>query len=405
MRYGDLVKVNAIRQNSQGGEHYVADVIYSRMVYDLDASDQKSQECIRQAELQNGPTVAFICRALAAGNDLLRGNISGWASKLAQLKSSSGEFIAGTSLPVSDVLDDVEDYARWSHISGTSTLSLPHGSYRLPFKHVFMPNRTSEVAGVFVDAKVNGRPISLFFDTGAASTYLYEPDARAAKVLLQSGWTPVTGTTGADSASSLGIANQIQLGDITLRHWPIVALKGARLGAIGLDVMSRLGPMLITHDGVQLLSADASAIPCEQPIVLASPLTGFGGGLRFPVTIDGQPEFAALDTGASNYLMKVGAAEGEMESSKKKDIQTANGVTTVTYAEKRVSLIAGPIRSAVTAQIFAGHKLDFMYSLGSDFLKDANVFIDFSSHRACILPKEGGAADASTNHRDVSQSK
>lgn len=404
MRAGDLEKIETIRRAAHGPDFYISDVIYSRMTGDLEASDSKARECVRQAELQDGPSTAFICKALMAGNNLMHGNIAEWATKLAQLKSFSGEFIEGTRLPVRSVLDDVDDFSRWTHIPVASILNSPKRPYRLPFKHVFSPGGMDDISGVFLDIQMNGHPVTLSFDTGSFSTIISTADARAAKIPLQQGWVVVQGTTGANTSSSLGIAKQVHIGDIALSQWPVVSLPDARLGAIGLDVMSHLGPMLITYDGVQLLSRDEmEAISCQKPIALSSLLTGWVGGLRFPVTIDGAPHMALLDTGSSSYLTKMGGQTDEMSPARQKDIQTANGRFTTNYSEKKVSLIAGPIRTSVTAEILPVPKLDYEYSLGSGFLKDANVFIDFSSRRACILPKDITKSDVSVIRPDAPQ--
>lgn len=406
MRSGDLARIEAIRRSAHGPDFYIADVVYSRMTGDLDASDRKASECVRQAELQDGPSTAFICRALAAGNDLMRGHVAEWAAKLAQLKSSSGDFIEGTRFPVRSVLDDVVDFSMWAHTPVASVLNSPERPYWLPFKHVFLSSRVDEISGVFLDVKVNGHSVALSFDTGSFSTIISTSDARAAKMPLQDGWVVVQGTTGANTSSSLGIATQLQIGAITLSQWPVVSLPDARLGAVGLDVMSHLGPMLLTYDGVKLLSSgQESAISCQQPIALSSLLTGWVEGLRFSITVDGRQHIALLDTGSSSYLTKMGGQADDTWPAREKDIQTANGRFTAKYSEKDVTLIAGPIHKAVTAEMRPGPKLNYEYALGSGFLKDANVFIDFSSHRACILPKEAGKSDASATSPDPSQSK
>lgn len=406
MASGDLKKAEDALRFSQGANHYIADVVYSRMTYDLDASDRKSEECVRQAGLHDDPSTVFICRALAAGNDLMRGDIAGWANKLAQLKASSGKLVPGTSFATRNVLADVEDYTSWVRTPHSSVLDPLKRSYNLPLKHAFGPASASELPGVFVNVLVNGHPLTLSFDTGSFMSILSESSASAANISIQSGWFTIRSTNGAEASSSLGIAKKISIGGITLNQWSMAVLPGARFGAVGLDVISRLGPMLITYDGVRLLSREATAaIPCQQTIILSSLLTGTVGGLRFPITIDGKPHIAMLDTGSSGYLTRIGGEADEVTDARLKDIQTVNGRFTVSYAEKRVSLIAGPIHTSVTAEIRPGPKLDYEYALGSSFLKDANVFIDFSSHRACILPKEAGKSDASATSPDPSQSK
>ncbi|GLQ90912.1 retropepsin-like aspartic protease [Dyella flagellata] len=387
MSVGDQEKVENLRATGSPPLRVVAEAVAPRMRFDLDKSDKKVADCLRYAEVDNrAPTVAFICHALKAGNSFLRGDISAWAVQLKELrKDSEANGLDG----LLDAINDVPDYTQWTKIAVHDHLSIGARPILISFKHTAKHENFTADGGIFFDARVNGRAILLGFDTGAIISLLDKGDANKAGMELTRNWLQDGGLQITAGRFSLGTARDMSFGDVVLKNWPVSVGDRAGLGVLGLEAISRMGPLLLSYDGVHLLSEiQSTALACQRDIDVSSGLTGLPARLRFPVIIDGTAQFAVLDTGQTAALAKVDGTDAEMTNTTTMSVQRAGGLSIEeTVGQRSVSLIAGPVHTTMVMTIYKDYKSDYSYALGADFLKYADIFLDFSSRKACILPK------------------
>jgi clan AA aspartic protease (TIGR02281 family) len=89
----------------------------------------------------------------------------------------------------------------------------------------------SSVTNTFlIDAKINGKPLTMTLDTGAFSTAISEAQAKEFGVLCHSQHMIRT-PTGTGTACD-GVARTIQIGSITLHNVELVILPIAHTGAL-----------------------------------------------------------------------------------------------------------------------------------------------------------------------------
>jgi predicted aspartyl protease len=170
-----------------------------------------------------------------------------------------------------------------------------------------MPIQSRDHA-VLVTMVVQGRKLDLLFDTGGGSGVLLARSTAQQLHLPSLGTVTVRGASGKEPARQYK-AETLALGDLNLRGVPIHAVEGELGPFDGVFGVRSLDPYVVTIDfaesALTLMRGKAAQAPppLHGSRVVQLPFHDLGGNMIVPVTIEGHPTWAMIDTGASMDLL------------------------------------------------------------------------------------------------------
>jgi len=298
----------------------------------------------------------------------------------------------------------------WRLLAALSSLALLAGA-----AHAEVPLRWDSTGHVVVPAAVNGKgPFDFILDTGADESAVYAwfarlldlPKGRSGVLSGANGAQPMVGVRVASLTVDGHAIRNIDADTVPDR------VDGAKLaGVAGVDLM--LGQLLAIDFGCNtaaLLPLRDAPVDIAGPgatLVRAGSIRG-GRQLTLPVTVNGAPGVAVLDTGAraTSINLKFALAAGaDPLSSAFRDGEPSRGAT-MTPAAARVGTIgtvrfAGLTRTDVMARVVdlpylqsAGLANSPAMNMGLDLLRGTRLTVDYSSRRFWLAQSRCAASPA-----------
>jgi len=269
-----------------------------------------------------------------------------------------------------------------------------------------VPLRRDSTGHMVVPTMVNGTgPVDFTFDTGADETAVFSWLAKQLH-LPAAGKGQVSGATGSAEMSLSRIAT-LSVDGHELANLSAVTLPdradGPQLGGVvGVDMMA--GRLTVIDFGcgtaaLRPLKSIKSVIGDHAHMVEAGSIPG-GKQLTLPVTINGVPGVAVLDTGDRATIINgefAKAAGLDPQSPAFRDGDPARGVTRQAV-KSRVGPIgtvefAGIVLKSATARVSdlpafdsAGLRHTAVMVLGLDLLQGTRISVDYSARRFWVAP-------------------
>ncbi|WNH51125.1 retropepsin-like aspartic protease [Stenotrophomonas oahuensis] len=244
---------------SKGPARLAARAGYYRVRGDLQQSNKWADACIADAGVKAAPAqgVMYLCRSLRAGNQLLAGDIAGWAKEMLLARGIFQQHIAPTLPPGDEV-------ATLSRLNFEEFLTVPESGVldapvapgtRFP---------VSDRAGVPVirgkieggnDGKKRNIETDFIVDTGASRSHLSRKAALAMGLTVTDGFG--YDSTKPDHPVNIGLASpvDVRLGEIVLRNVSFTVTDDIPAVILGLDLLQRLGPFALKAGQLETLSS------------------------------------------------------------------------------------------------------------------------------------------------------
>lgn len=378
----------------------------ARIRGDLAASSRNAKKCYTSATKyakrnHNFVIFSMSCGELLAGNALLQGKLSVWATTLqrilAENREAADELKAKSGLDDAGILDipgiDLKAYAKLPDV----TIERPvHRTTVLPrvksSKQTVVSARELEELP-YVRISINGVDTIALLDTGTSFSLLPRDQLTALQVHA-SGLnyfaldTSERGTQ--HTRSELAIANRLQIGDVMLRHAPFGIVDGGPV-ILGLDILHRLAPFLrFDDDDVRLYASPPKGV-CTNNLIIQSEPMGF-----MTVALQQQRRTASgaetirlfLDTGMNAETFATGLA-GVTPPGGWSVEQWTNGVGRwdARVGHEHLTLLINGYPRRLTTVVRPTLDLPDAYGLGALILRDFDLGLDFAHHTGCLLPK------------------
>jgi len=261
---------------------------------------------------------------------------------------------------------------------------------------------------LIVPATVNASPDDFVLDTGSQATVITE--AASTRLALSSNGAKPLGLTGVGGQYSLpsmqidslivgGLplhrtggrtGNSIYVGNLrdidTLASSPIGILGQDYLAGFDLDIDA-------AHGFFSLLSVSHCPAFSPWPGYAIKAIRRGPLGLVFPVTVDGQPLEALLDSAAQgSVILASGTAKLNLDSACRDVMIQGVGQERPMGCHHKVTLGIGPetLRDfqVVTTSIPLGDQADMI--IGTDWLQDRHVWISMATNRLLVAQERRG---------------
>ena len=394
-------------QNLAPATHEYAWAAYYRSILDLKDSDTHLNKCLAIGRnlLDRDPVPVLLCGSLLAGNHYIQGDIRGWAMAAADMSYAVTPTIKRITKTSNFVLPGISDIPleKYFHIpsmlpppSSSKTFIIPRQGINLEKSASFSEKAKDGVLEdklpYIIGVQINDAMGPIWFDTGASSTVLGEVTATPSHVKeLPSNFirlnNPFDGQT---VQSHLGVAAKLIPGgkdfqDIGFRNVPLIVSSESKVSALGMNLISRLGSMLIENN--QIVIHPRLPIDCDQQLHVASEPLG-SDVILLNYVINGKNEEIMLDTGDNGYLSASSSASIKGLSQPLSTTRaTFQGIENVHYETTEVTLGAGSHALKRMIRYYPDRKAVAPFVMGSAALEDFNVFLDFDHGKACLLPK------------------
>ncbi|MGY2189598.1 hypothetical protein D3C81_600420 [compost metagenome] len=151
----------------------------------------------------------------------------------------------------------------------------------------------------FIDVKAaNGHSVRFIVDTGAPQTRINYATAKlmGVRLLTDSHYAYSTFYGESDLAAKLGVLDALSIGASEFRN--VLVFVSDRDNLLGLDLISKLGPLKLTRKTLEL--NPARAVRCDSPITYIR--LDINQRLTIPARLDNRATFAIVDTGNVDYL-------------------------------------------------------------------------------------------------------
>lgn len=408
MAKGTYEELQALAKQDLPAEmHEYALAAYYRSIFDLNDSNAHLKKCLAVGKdmLERNPVPVLLCGSLLAGNHYIQGDIRRWAIAAANTRDAVTPVIARETKTSNFVLPGISDIPleNYFNVSPMMPPALPEKNIVIPRQRINL-ERTASFSkktkdGVLLDqlpyvigVLINDAMVPIWFDTASSSTVLGEFTAEPSHVKEDpANFVHINNPFDGQAVQShLGVAGRLIPGgkgfeDIGFRNAPLVISPESKVSALGMNLISRLGSMLIEHD--QIVIHPRASIHCEEQLHVASEPLG-SSLILLTYSINGSNQEIMLDTGDNAYLSATSSASVK-ESSPPLSMRRASfqGIEEIHYQTTQVTLGTGSHAINRTIQYFPDRKAVAPYVMGSAALEDFDVFLDFDHGKACLLPK------------------
>lgn len=377
----------------------------ARIRGDIKSSSAYAKKCYETATTQAIEhhkllSYALSCGKLLAGNELLQGKISAWASTLLRVAEENRK-----ALDWAEKLSAADD----DQFLGTPGLDL-HAFAQLPDLVVekshralsTLPRVTSDAkAGVsskelaqlpYVQVTINGRPATALLDTGAYASAI--PSSKVAELGLQAtglAYFQVNDRLYASQPihSKLAMARRVQVGDTVLKNLRFnVVDRGPVI--LGLDALSNMAPFIVMRkDDVQLYGAMPN-IACKNDMQLQSALLG-------PASVAMKQELQS-SKGSYAYPFFLDTGMGvETFASRRSGVRssadwpvtwqtTVSGAHAQTFDHGSLTLLVHGQPYPVSMTVHPQFDIPNVYGFGGFILRKFDLGLDFIHQKGCLLP-------------------
>lgn len=392
---GDVAALRKLQVNASNPVvKKMAEAAERRVLLDLPGTREASDDCIQMAQRATHLAGLTVCGALRAGVEVVAGDLPAWArlTTQAQERVRAAAEKRGKTLGNVDVFTRIPDYAAMANrpapkvdSSGKARIALHTGFVTVASNQEHDGGRVAYPN--MAQLQIDGKTVEVLIDTGSALTIVH-PSAITAPALME-GFT-LSGVLGdSQLRSRIAQPQALQFGPLIISQ-PLVSVS-ERIPAnlLGLDVLSRLGRVVIGKDGLQVLTEGTAAPVCDAPMFSAADLSGTQTVPRLFITVDGKRQEAMLDTGNSGELMEalpIGAAlpPGPVQQSIVQGVQGQQRRTSVSR-ETIVQTLGGPAKLQMSTSE-GNHPSKTRYVLGAGSLRKVSIYLDFITNKACLMP-------------------
>lgn len=367
---------------------------YYRVRGDIAQSNKWADTCIADPGVsgEEGQGLMYLCRSLRAGNRLMEGDIAGWARDMQQVRALYREKIApalGAGEEVGPVtVPAFERFTAWPD-SGKLGAPVAAGTQLA----------VSDRAGISViRGKIRGgrdgigRVIDADFilDTGASRSHLSRKAAQAMGLKVTDGFG--IDTTDPKRPILIGLADpvDVEFDGIKFKDVSFAVIDTMDSNIIGLDLLRRLGPFVLSADRLRVLEA-LPASTCKEPLAITSSLWGGQYGLRLPMRIGQRDELVLLDTGSDVALEASGMdlTGYPLASLVERRKLTMYGPTQVRYAEATAPVTFNGTTAMLQTLVSDQPPMVFPISwrVGFGLRNNYDYYVDVAKGRGCLSPK------------------
>lgn len=367
-----------------------------RVLLDIVGARKASEACLDLAQQKTHLAGLTVCGALRAGIEAASGDLPAWARLTVEaqerVRLAAGE--RGKTVENIDIFTRIPDYAALSKRPTPVVRTTAEGRIPLHTGSVMVATGSSHDGGRvdylnMAQLQIDGKSVEVLVDTGSSLTIVH-PSMLSTPPLMD-GFT-LSGVLGDTSErSALAQPQTIQFGSLIIDQ-PLMAVSDrVPANLLGLDVISRLGRVLVSKAGLQVLAPGSAAPACHSPMFSAMDLSGTRMVPRMFFTVNGKQQEAMLDTGYSGELMEslpIGTAlpPGPLQHSVVQGVQGQQRETSVSR-EVTVQTLGAPARLQMSTYI-GNHPNKTRYVLGGGILRSVSLYLDFIDHRACIVQME-----------------
>ncbi len=378
----------------------------ARIRGDLAASSRNAEKCYASATAHAKRNHNFVifsmsCGQLMAGNALLQGKLSQWASTLRRFMTENREAVdwvkSKSGMDDARILGipgiDLDAYAKLPDV----TVERPaHPTTVLPRVKSSVQTGLSARqlrALPYVRISVNGVDIIALLDTGTSFSLL----PRAWLSVLQMHASELdyfaldTYEHGTQHIrSELAIADRLQIGDVVLRHAPFGIVDDGQV-ILGLDILHKLAPFLrFGDDDVRLYSASPNGACTNNLFVQSEPIGFMSMALQQQRrTASGSEAIRLfLDTGMNVETFATGRAGVTPPGGWSVDrIILPQGRRDVRVGHDHLTLLIDEHPHTLTTLVRPTLDLPNAYGLGALILRNFDLGLDFAHHTGCLLPR------------------
>ena len=379
---------------TKGPARLAARAGYYRVRGDLPQSNKWADACIADAGVKaaRAQGVMYLCRSLRAGNQLLAGDIAGWAKEMLLVRGIFQEHIAPTLPPGDEV-------ATLSRLNFEEFLAVPEsGVLDAPVAPGTRVPVSDRAGAPVIRGKIEGgndgrkRNIETDFivDTGASRSHLSRKAALAMGLTVTDGFG--YDSTKPDHPVRIGLASpvDVRLGEVLLRNVSFTVTDDIPAVILGLDLLQRLGPFVLKEGQLETLSSVPQTI-CQQTATFTSSLWGTQNSLRVPMRIGKRDELVLMDTGTDLPLEMSGVSLATYPKAAliEKQRLTMHGYNRVTYAEASAPVTFNGTTANLPTQMVdqPGMVFPISWKVGYGLRRQFDFYVDVAGGRGCLHSK------------------
>jgi len=354
--------------------HIWAAMALERLHFNLDAATADAERC-EQTLQESQPALALLCGQFHSGNLRLAGHP-------AEANSYENELIERyRNHGVDQELAGMQRYEKQQATLAKLTVDRPAADVSLPLKD-------DNLSPTF-DAKANGHPFELTFDSGASRIVLGEADARrlGVKLIDDQPSGHVGGWLSKNVPTRQGQLDKLELGSITMHNVPVTVVP-RQIALIGADLLAPLGALRVSRKTLLIYGKPSDVPACDTPMLVGTNL--WGNYLRIvpQLLVNDLPHSVMLDTGAGRYLLGTKAALDEVTTLHRGklamgDIGGTHAFANAQSAKVKLTIAGQPIEMyfAIYTDSDEGHAI----TLGAGALRDMDFLLDFGHQHMCFL--------------------
>jgi hypothetical protein len=391
---------------------------YYRSIFQLKSSTKYAKQCYSESmKALPGATVeALRCGELIAGNEGISGHTAAWARSMQKTRDQLYA-IATKSLHTTDVVfpgfgtisDRIDMRSFYDFPDETITgdenpnIAIPRvlPSGERPARESFETPVCQLGIRCFgkylydIKVNVNGHDIVAVIDTGSTTSVVTPTAARVLGVRVnKSPYYELQSSQSVRSSAHLGYVDSIRIKtrdehDIVLKNSKVKVGGQTSHGikmVLGLNVLRELGSVLLKKN-YMVINPNGTSIDCRTPLHIASDTLG-GYSVFFKYPIDGYSQDEMLDTGENQYIFGTSLADAKAVSSQEMETfsEYVTGNVESIYYPAHITLRRGVHAKSMIIAIFKNYDDQYPYVIGDDVLQDFDIFLDFKTARACLIP-------------------
>ena len=367
---------------------------YHRTRGEIAQSNRWADTCIADAAVvaEKSQGVMYLCRSLRAGNRLLEGDIADWAADMQKVRALYQQHVAPSLRAGEEVraitVPAFESFSQWPR-SATLAAPPPAGT-RLPLSaKAGVPVIRGKIRGG-QDGKQRDIDSDFIIDTGATRSHISRKAAQAMGLAVTDNFATDNSRPGQTVAIGLAAPVDVQLGDLHFSNVAFTVTDQIEFNIIGLDLLYRLGPLVLRPTELELLKA-LPAGTCRQPLATTSALWGGQYSLRLPMRIGKRDELVLLDTGTDVALEASGVdlSTYPQASLVQRRRWTMHGLQPVRYAEATAPVTFNGRTVTLQTQVSdqPANVFPISWRVGFGLRDDYDYYVDVAGGHGCLAPR------------------
>lgn len=381
---GNQASLRGVSQSAMGAPAILAQALYQRSLYQLDASSNTVANCAAISQIPHS-TANWSCALILAGNQVLSGDIAGWAHTMDATKKIVLPIVAAqlhrdphdTHIAEFEALPDFSAYFDFPKVS----VKRDSDTFTVPVTWVPSTDSADNIQP-FVTASVNGHALRMAIDTGTSGVILSRQDAALVQVThIHHDWM----LTSQGRATDLGVIENFKIGGVSITNLP-ATLTTSPVSVIGLRGLQFLRAFRLQGDTLSS-RADGYADSCRTPFNMATWVEGSNAALLVPGTVSGVPFPFFLDTGNAWGIVRHTFGNPSENDHATAISLTVGGVNhTTMMAESHDTMQIGEVPSTFQTYriVYSDQHSRFRYDIGGSYIHQHDLIVDFKHGLMCV---------------------